>query len=173
MSMLDDRLRALAGIDLQEVRGAAFGGEVPITAALVNRLLARKLAHVQGPITGIVLDPHEGQRFTADLALRGQPFLKAARVEVQIEKQPELPGHPTFLLRWSMPGLGPLARMAAPLVSQFKKLPPGIQIDSDHVLIDLRLLLEAYGYADLLPHLTGLHVETRQGTFIVRFDVRA
>ena len=171
--MLDDKLRQFAGIELQEVRGSAFGGEIPLTAALVNRLLARRLARWGGPIAGVALEPHEGQRFTANLELRGQPFLKDARVEVQIEKQPELPEHALFLLRWSMPGLGPLARMAAPLVSQFKQLPPGIRIDSEHVLIDLRLLLDALGYGELLAHLTGLHVQTREGAFVVRFDVRA
>ena len=173
MSIVDDKLRQLAGIELQEVRGSAFGGEIPLTAALVNRLLARQLARRGGPIAGVVLEPHEGQRFTANLELRGQPFLKDARVEVQIEKQPELPDHPMFLLKWSMPGLGPLARMAAPFVSQFKQLPPGIRIDSDHVLIDLRALLDSLGYGELLAHLTGLHVQTKEGAFVVRFDVRA
>ena len=173
MSILDDKLRQLAGLELHEVRGSAFGGEIPLTAALVNRLLAQRLARWSGPIAGIVLEPHEGQRVTANLELRGQPFLRDARVEVQIEKQPELPDHPMFLLRWSMPGLGPLARMAAPFVSQIKQLPPGVRIDSDHVLIDLRALLDSLGYGELLPHLTGLHVQTREGAFVVRFDVKA
>ena len=173
MSILDDTLRRLAGIELQDVRGSAFGGEIPLTATLVNRLLAERLARWAGPIAGVIVEPHEGQRLTANLELRGQPFLKDARVEVQIEKQPELPDHPLFLLRWSMPGLGPLARMAAPFVSSFKKLPPGIQMDSDHVLIDLRVLLDSLGYGELLPHLTGLHVQTKEGLFLVRFDVRA
>jgi hypothetical protein len=173
VSIVDDTLRQFAGIELQEVRGSAFGGEIPLTAALVNRLLARRLARWGGPIAAVLVEPHDGQRFTANLELRGQPFLKEARIEVQIEKQPELPDHPMFLLRWSMPGLGALARMAAPLVSQFKQLPPGIRMDSDHVLIDLRVLLDSLGYGELLPHLTGLHVQTREGAFVVRFDVRA
>jgi hypothetical protein len=94
------------------------------------------------------------------------------RVLVEIERQPELPQSPVLVLRWSLPGMGPLAMIAAPFLSNLNKLPPGIRIDGEHALVDLADLLRSRGLADLLPLIAQLRVGTQPGRLLVRFEVR-
>jgi hypothetical protein len=165
-----DPLRSLFGERLDELAGALISGELPVTTAVVNRLIARKLATVNAPVIGAEVAPAAGDSFTVHVRPKGPlPLLK---VDVRIEQQPDLPANPTLGLRWSLRGVGALAMFAAPLLSLFKAPPPGITLDRDRVLIDLHRLLQAQGYGELIPLLTGLRVLTRENGFVVQFQMR-
>ena len=151
--------------------GAAVGGEIPLTEAVVNRFIAAQLATRQLPVTGVELEGHDGDAFTAHVGLRNK-LVRSLRVHVRIERQPQLPDDAVLILRWSMPGAGPLALFAAPALSLFKALPPGVSADADRITIDVRRVLAAHGLGELAGYLKNLELHTRRGGFVVRGDVR-
>jgi hypothetical protein len=171
MTVLSEQLRR-HGIEIQELQGAALAGEIPLPVALVNRLAAQRIAAMSGPIGGLTLAARDGQQFTATVALRGQSLIPPLTFALRVVQQPDLPGRPTLVLRWSMPALGILARVAAPALTFFKTLPRGIRMDGELLTVDLAELLRAQGSEEILAHLTRLEVLTREGAFVVRFDAR-
>ena len=156
---------------LSDLAGAALGGEVPLVEAAVNRLIAERLAGRSLPVTGVELEVHDGDAFTAHVALRNK-LLRSLRVHVRIERQPVLPADPVLWLRWSLPGAGPLALFAAPALSLFKALPPGVSADTDRLAIDIREVLASRGLGELAGYLKHLEVHTRPGAFLVRGEVK-
>jgi len=165
-----DRLRAVFGEQLQELAGTVVTGEVPLTTPVVNGLIAQKLATTSAPIAAARIETHPREAFTVHLRPKGPwPLL---RVEAAIDQQPDMPANPVLGIRWSLRGLGALAALAAPFLAQFRTLPPGITLDRDHIYVNLQALLRAQGYAELLPLVTGIRVLTREGGFVVQFEVR-
>jgi hypothetical protein len=75
-----------------------------------------------------------------------------------------MPGSPDLILRWRtrVPGLAALARPFIAFLNP--RLPPGVRIDGDLVLVDIRPLFARAGAADLVPLLTELRVATRPQT---------
>jgi hypothetical protein len=169
---LSDRLRAITGLALPDIAGASLPGEIPLTAAAVNRLIAERLPAARGPFAAVHVVAHEGQRFTATVSLRAPSLVPAVTIAARIERQPEFPHRPVLGLRWSVPGLGPLARVAASIVTSFKTLPAGLRLEGDLLWVDLGELLRARGLGDVPGLITRLHVETRPGTFVVHLDAR-
>jgi hypothetical protein len=165
-----DPLRALFGEQLQELTGAVVAGEVPLTVDVINALIARKLATSSAPVAAAVIETHPEEAFTVHLRLKG-PWPQL-RIEGQIDRQPEFPGRPVVGIRWTLRGLGPLASLAAPLITQFKELPPGVTLDRERIWIDLAALLQSHGYAEVLPLLTAARIMTRERRFVLQFEVR-
>jgi hypothetical protein len=75
------------------------------------------------------------------------------------------------VLRWRIPAVGLLARLAAPVIANLKSLPPGVRIDADFVVIDLRDILASQGHADLIAFVRALRIETRADGFLVTFEL--
>jgi hypothetical protein len=172
MSSPLDRVRDLLGIGLDEIPGASVAGEIPIPDRIINRFIGQALSRSQAPVTSVRIESGDGDRLLAYVAIRGPRLIPEVRVLVEIERQPELPQSPVLVLRWSLPGMGPLAMIAAPFLSNLNKLPPGIRIDGEHALVDLADLLRSRGLADLLPLIAQLRVGTQPGRLLVRFEVR-
>jgi hypothetical protein len=165
-----DPLRALFGEQLQELAGGVVSGELPLTTAVVNQLIARKLATAKAPIAGAEIETRPANSFTVHLRPNGPlPLLK---VDATIERQPELPAHPVLGIRWTLRGIGPLAMLAGPFISRFKGLPPGITIDRDWIWVDVHPLLRSQGYGEVIPFLTGVRVRTAERGFVVQFELR-
>jgi hypothetical protein len=170
MHRMSDRLRALLGDQLQELAGAIVSGEVPITVGVVNTLIAQKLATTRAPIVSAEIETRPNEMFTVHLRPKGPiPLLK---VDVSIDRQPQLPDDPRLGLRWTLRGLGPLAMFAAPVIAYFKTLPGGISIDGDRIWIDLYALLRLQGYGEVVPFLTGVRIVTREQRFLLQFELR-
>ena len=143
------RLRGLAGDNLQELTGATIAAEIPLTNAVVNRLIAERLAAASGPVSAVQVDALDDDTFSAQVSLR-MKMIPTVRIVARIEEQPE-PQRPVLGIRWSMPGLGPLGLLAGPALSFFKALPRGLRAEDDRLLVDVAELLRAQGLADLLP----------------------
>jgi hypothetical protein len=165
-----DPLRPLFGEQLQELAGAVASGEVPITASVVNRLIAQKLAAANAPIVAAEIETTPGTAFTVHL--RPKAPIPLLRVDVTIDRQPQLPADPRLGMRWRLRGVGPLALLAGPLISRFTSLPPGITIEGDYVWVDVHTLLRAQGFGDVVPLLTGVRVLTAERGFVVQFEIR-
>jgi hypothetical protein len=170
VDILRDRLKQMLGVELDELRGAQMSGECPVAAALVNRLIAAKLAGTQGPITAVRVEPLADNVIDVHVTPAAR-LIPAVRVQASVERQPEFPANPMLVLRWTMPVAGPLARLVAPVLSNLTSLPPGVRIDGDLVFVDLRRLLAAQGHAELLQYVRALRVDTRPGAFVVTFEV--
>ena len=165
-----DPLRPLFGEQLQELAGAVASGEIPLTSSVVNRLIAQKLAGANAPIVSAEIATTGSGAFIVHLRPKGPiPLLK---VDVTIDRQPQLPADPRLGLRWTVRGVGPLALLAGPLISRFTSLPPGITVDRDYVWVDLHAMLRAQGFGEVVPLLTGVRVLTAERGFLVQFEIR-
>ena len=165
------RLRNLAGGTLAELAGAIVSAELPLTNALVNRLIAERLAHSTGPISAVVVDALDNDTFSAQISTRAR-MIPTVGVVARIEEQPDLPDRPVLGVRWSVPGLGPLGLFAGPVLSFLKTLPQGLRAEDDRLLVDVAELLRSQGLGDLVPHLSKMRVQTRPGAFVMRFELR-
>jgi hypothetical protein len=169
--VLRERLQALTGVALEEIPGASLDGELPLTEAVLDRLIARALPPT-APVSDVHVEILDDDAFAVHLSLRGVRLLPRITVAAAILQQPDLPRSPLLVLRWSVPSLGPLARLASPLLSLFTQMPAGIRVEGDRVAIEIGELLRARGLGELLPLLTRLHVTTRRGTARVAFSAR-
>jgi hypothetical protein len=168
-----DRVRSMLGVGLQEVPGATVSGEIPLAAGVINRLIAAQLAASHTAVVAATLEPHDGDAFTLRLRLRTPRILPTVKVSARIEQQPEFPARPVIGIRWSLPGLGPLALLAGPALARFKSLPPGIRVQGDWITVDLFELLRARGFDELIPYLAGLRLTTLQDRVLIQFRLRS
>jgi hypothetical protein len=164
------RLRDLAGSNLQELSGASIAAEIPLTNAVVNRLIAGRFAAASGPVSTVQVDALDDDTFSAEVSLKSK-LIPTLRIVARIEEQPE-PQRPVLGVRWSMPGLGPLAMLAGPALTFLKTLPRGIRAEDDRILVDVAEVLRAQGLGDLLPVVSKLQVHTRRGAFVLKFELR-
>jgi hypothetical protein len=165
-----DPLRAFFGAQLQELAGTVITGELPLTTAVVNRLIAQKLAGSNAPIVSAEIETRPGDAFTVHLQTKLPiPVLK---VDVTIDRQPQLPGDPRLGMRWALRGAGFLSMFAGPVASLFKSLPPGVSMDGDRIWVDLQTILRSQGFAEAMPLVSGVRVLTAERRFVIQFEVR-
>ena len=169
MDVVREQLRNALGIEIDELAGAHASVVLPVTAGLVNRLIAARLT-AQAPVSAVRVEPQDGNAIDVHVTPRSR-LLPAIRVQARIERQPALPEHPRLLLRWAIPGAGALARLASPFIASLKSLPPGVRIDGEFAIIDLAELLAAQGHAGILQYVKALRIDTRPGAFVVSADV--
>jgi hypothetical protein len=157
-----ERLQKWLGADFRELSGANLQADIPLTTALINRVIAEQLAEMHGHISAAVVEPHDGDRVTVHLRPRA-PFLPPVRVRLEIAEQPTLPASPVIVLRWSLAGgLGVVARMASPALGLFNVLPAGVRVDGDLIGIDLAEILREKGLAWVLPFVRDVRLATSE-----------
>jgi hypothetical protein len=162
-------LRDRFGIDLPDIAGTTLTGEIPLSDALVNRLIAERLAnHPQ--VSSVRVQAEEGDRVAVLVTPRSR-LMPPVKISALVERQPEFPGAPVLRLHWTMPALGPLAMLAAPALAFFKALPPGIRVEGDRLFVDVRQLLESRGLGEVVGMIRRADIHTRRGGFVVRFEV--
>jgi hypothetical protein len=167
-----DLLRSRFGLELRDLGGSILAGEIPLRADVVNRLIARQFAQSQGPVASVLVEPRDGQRVNAMVSLKTPKFLPPLKLELHIDQQPAFPTAPVLGVRWSMPAMGPLAAMAAPVIANFKALPPGVRLDGERISVDLGEILRDRGLGDLLGYIASVRVTTRDGSFLIEFALR-
>jgi hypothetical protein len=170
MQILRERVRSLLGIELEELTGTRLSGEIPLTNAVVNHIIAARLAEARVPISAARVEALDGNAIGIQLVPSAR-LIPSVRIEARIERQPEFPDYPVLRLRWSILGAGALARLAAPMIAKFTSLPPGVSLEADLVTIDVRELLVARGFGDIIEFIAGVRIDTRPGVFVIRFEV--
>jgi hypothetical protein len=171
VSLVADKVRRLFGIDLPEIAGSVFAGEIPLSNALVNRLIMQRLSTTQLPFAGVRVEAHAGDQLTIVLSMRGS-LIPDVTIHAHIEEQPQFPGPAVLWLRWTLPAMRALSMFAAPALAYFKKLPPGIRVDGDRIAVDLAELLRSRGLEEVMTYLTRVNVTTREGAIVVAFALR-
>jgi len=164
------KLRGLAGDSFQELAGTSLVGEVPLTNAVVNRLIAERLAASSGAVSAVHVEALDDDRFGAQLSLRSK-MIPSIRIVGRIEEQPQ-PQRPILGIRWSMPGIGPLGMFAGPALTFLNALPRGLRAEDDRILVDVSELLRSQGLGDLLPFIARIEVHARRGAFVLQFELR-
>jgi hypothetical protein len=164
-------LRRLFGRRFEELAGARVQGELPVTEAVLNALIAERLRASDTPVeTAEVQVRADGELFVRVRPRRS--FLPAVIVGVRIEQQPDLPTSPILGFRWWLPGAAALGVLARPVVGWLKGAPPWMTIHGEHLRVDLARLLADDGADEILTHLASLGLGTREGALLVRFEVR-
>ena len=156
------------GIEPGEIAGTSLVGEIPIKETLINRLIARRLeghSHIAS-VQVTLLDADEA-------LVRVEPrtrLLPSIPVAVRIEQQPDLPRDALLRLRWSLPGSGAFTLVAKAIAGYIKAMPPGVQIDRDVIVVDLRTLLRARGVEEVLGLLHRVAFHTRPGALLIQLQ---
>jgi hypothetical protein len=169
---MDPRLSAilerLRDSRLAEVKGARASLSIPVRESLLNELIAAAL-----PPSGAIRDLHVRPQAGNRLAVRGRAsrldFLPPVTISLQIEQQPQLPDTPLVVRILSLPGL---LSVAGSLLSP-SSLPPGIRLERERVLVDVRQLLERKGLGEVVPLIERLNVSSEEGRLLLDVDLRA
>src|SRR5919106_2153033 len=142
-----DMINGRLGFDLRELAGASASGEIPVPASVVNRLIAERLAS-NAQIASLHIEAQQGDAALIRVVPRTR-LVPAVTITAHIERQAEFPQDPRLLIRWSLPAAGPLALFAGPVLSYFKRMPPGVRLDGDCVVIDGPPVLRSRGVEDI------------------------
>jgi hypothetical protein len=164
MRLLED----LRASHFAALAGARVSASVPIPEALLNELVAAAIP-AGGPVRDVSLHPKAGNRIAVRARLARADFLPPVTLTAEIERQPELPDGPLVLRILSLPGLMALAGAA---MSMSSVLPPGVRMENQRLLVDLPVLLERRGYAEVLRFLESIHVKTEEGRVLVDVTAR-
>ena len=165
-------LAQLQASEFQDLAGSRVSARVPVSGALLNQIIGDALRTTSAPVRSVRVRPLAGERFEAAVTT-AMPFVPALTVHVGIEQQPRLPDSPYLVLRWSF--LGGLGTFASRFVGALdRKLPPGIRLDGDRIVIDIATMVRRAGPAgriDWMRYLTLLEIHTADDRAIV--DVEA
>jgi len=167
-----DSARRLLGPRLEAVANAHVSGEIPLSEAALNRIIAEQLQTSNGPVTAAELQVRGHDEIAVRVRLRKPSFAPTIIVTFHIERQPSPPASMDLVMKWSLPGMGLLAPLVAPVLSFFKKAPPGIRVEGDRLIVDFATLARDRGLGALLEFVTGLRVTTRDRELAIGFDLR-
>jgi hypothetical protein len=161
-SLLDDLRRTR----FRDLAGARLSAQLPLSAALLNRIAADLLHRTTIPIRGVEVRPLADDRF--DLVVSATwPIVPPVTITLTVERQPVFPDSPALTLRWSlMAGFGAIASR---LVSGIRTLPDGIDIQHDRIVLDIVTLARRSPAAEAIPYIHLLELHCAEG--IARIDV--
>lgn len=170
---MDRRLQAL--LNRQQANG--FAGLAGTEARAAVRVSAQLLNEAIGAFAGaspaireLAVAPRAGNRFDVHVKLTKPAFLPAISLTAAIERQPQLPDDATIVLQLS--GGGGVMRFAGPAVAAFGTLPPGVRMDGDRVIIDLRTLMAANRQSEWLDYVEKLDISTDEGAVVLYVQAR-
>jgi hypothetical protein len=136
---------------------------IPIAESLVNAFIRDSMPRTV-PVRETAVSLEDGDRLSVRVVPKAM-FVPALTLKLIIEKQPEIPTSPVLVLRLAtMPGLLGLAGAAFPLD---QVLPPGIRMQGETILVDLREMARQQGFEQLLPHLREVRVRTERGRLLI------
>ncbi|HEX5473919.1 MAG TPA: hypothetical protein VFX12_04575 [Vicinamibacterales bacterium] len=156
------RFAGLAGSDVRAT--------LRVAPDLLNQAIAAGLP-ADGPFRTIVVRPQAGDRLIVRLTLARPSFLPPIAVTLAIDRQPRLPDDPVLGFQ-AVGGMGGLMRLAAPLIGGAVTLPPGVRLDGDRLLVDLRAMLQQHGQAALLDLAQELRVTATDDALVMSFIAR-
>ena len=149
-----------------DIRGARLAADVPLSERLINDFLAATLPP-DAPVRGVSIRPEANNQFSVRITPRAG-LLPPVTLKLQIERQPELPHFPVLTLRMQkMGGLLGFATAALPIGNL---LPPGLRLDGERILVDLRALAAQKGLDGVLQYISRLHVTSDAGRVILHLN---
>jgi len=163
---IDPGLRAL--IDRQQaagfpgLAGSEMHATIKISAQLLNEAVSGLLAAKPTPIRSLTVSPHADNRIDVRVDV-AKAFIPTLNLTLVVDRPPQLPADPVLVLRFTS-GAGML-RLAGPMLSAF--LPPGIRLDGDRLLVDLRAILQPYDPGRIFELAREIEVATIDGAMVL------
>jgi hypothetical protein len=139
-----------------------------VSRSLLNRGAADALQGSNAPVRGVDIRPRAGDEFDVLITL-SWPFVPPLKVTFVVERQPEFPVAPILVLRWSL--LGAVGTIASRLIASFDRLPPGVRLDGNHLVLDLPTLAGPESAALLLPVWKRLQIHTVDDRAVVDLEL--
>lgn len=159
-------LHHLQSTGFRDIAGARVAAAIPVSERLINELVAATMPP-NLPVREVSVRPEANNRFSVRLTPRAS-MLPQLTLKLDIERQPEFPSSPVLVLRMAtMGGLFGLAGAALPLD---KMMPPGVRLDGERILVDLRAMAAQHGFADVLQYVRDLRVTTEPGRLLLHVD---
>jgi hypothetical protein len=154
----------------RDLAGSEGHAAIRVSERLLNEIIAEQ---IQGSasIRELHVTPQGGNRLSVRVVVAKPSFLPPMTVGVLIDKQPKLPDDPVLGLTLS--GIGGLLRFAGPAAGFFKVLPPGVSMEGERVLVDIRAALAPHGLTSVLDYVKDVAVGSEEGRLIVAFAAAA
>jgi hypothetical protein len=121
-------------------------------------------AHVRD----VDIQPRAGDGFDVLITV-SWPFVPAIKVSFAIERQPRFPASPVLVLRWSL--LGAVGAFASRFIASLDRLPAGVRLDGDLLLLDIARLAEGASAASWLPYVRSLELHTVDDRFVLDLEL--
>jgi hypothetical protein len=160
-------LEKLRASRFAEIKGARASFSIPVSEQLLNELITAAMPST-APLRDLHVRPQADNRLVVRARAARLDFLPPMNISLQIEQQPQLPDTPLVVRILSLPGL---LSVAGSLMSP-NSLPPGIRLDRERVLVDVRQLLESKGFGEIVPLIERLQVSSEEGRLLLDVDIR-
>jgi hypothetical protein len=157
-------LNELRTTRLRDFAGARISAAIPVSARLINELIAASIP-AEAPVRGVSIQPEGGDRFSVRIVPK-MALIPAITLKLLIEGQPRLPGSAVLELR--MATLSGLFGLASGAVAGM--LPPGVRLDGERILVDLRELAARRSAGDLFDYLERLQIHAEEGRVLLHVD---
>ena len=159
-------LEYLTSSAFRDIAGSRVSARIPVSRTLLNRVAADALQGTTTPVRSVDIRPRAGDEFEVLIAL-SWPLVPPLKVTFAVERQPEFPASPILVLRWSF--LGAMGAIVSRLVASFDRLPAGVRLDGNRLLLDIPALAGPERAA-LMPALRSLEIHTLEDRLV--FDIQ-
>ena len=157
-------LRQLQTTGFRDLAGSRITADVPVSERLLNELIATSIPP-DAPVRNVAIRPEGGDRFSVRIVPK-MALIPAITLRLMIEAQPRLPDAAVLVLR--MATLSGLFGLASGAIAGM--LPPGVRLDGERILVDLREIARQRGFAPAFEYLTDLQIHSDEGRLVVHVD---
>ncbi|HEY0874744.1 MAG TPA: hypothetical protein VGD94_14825 [Vicinamibacterales bacterium] len=157
-------LRQLTTTQFRDLAGARVTADVPVSERLLNDVIATSIPP-DAPVRNVAIRPEGEDRFSVRIVPK-MALIPAITLRLAIEAQPRLPESSVLVLR--MITLGGLFGLASGAIAGM--LPPGVRLEGERILVDLRDIAAHRGLADLFEYVMALQVHSDAGRVVVHVD---
>jgi hypothetical protein len=171
---MDPRFQALLDEQIAARFAGLTGSDARLTLRISDRLMNDAIAQALvpgGAVRSVVTHALNDNRLDAIVTLARPAFVPPLHLHVAIERGPTLPQDPTLVLRIGG-GAGGLLKLVGPLLAGAVSLPPGVRLEKDAMLVDVRALLAARGLTAVLDYVRDLQITTEESAVLVHIDAR-
>jgi hypothetical protein len=154
---VSELLASLQSSGFRDLAASRASAHIPLSRSLVNRLAAQALRGTSTPVREIDVRPHNGDDFDVVLTL-SWPFVPPLKVAVSVAQQPVFPASAVLVFRWSL--LGALGALASRVIASLDRLPAGIRLDGDRLLVDIPVVAGRGPTEMLWPWVKKLELHT-------------
>lgn len=161
-------LSDLQASGFRDLAGSRVSARIPVSRALLNRVVAEALDGSGTPVRAVDIRPRAGDQFDVVITV-SWPFVPPLTAAFTVDRQPSFPESPLLVLRWSF--LGAAGAIASRLLTSFDRLPAGIRLDGDRLLLDIPVLAARSSAASMLGYVTALELHTLDDRAVIALEL--
>ena len=161
-------LAYLKSSGFRDLAGSRVSARIPVSRSLLNRVVADALQESTAPVRGVDIRPRAGDEFDVLITL-SWPFVPPLKVIFKVERQPDFPASPILVLHWSL--LGAMGTIASRLIASLDRLPAGVRLDGNRLVLDIPTLAGPALAAKLLPAVKSLQFHTLDDRAVIALEL--